>query len=568
MGEQGNLQAINPNSSLIASDTRETLEARRYACVCSVIVDRSGKGSGFLIADDLVMTSYHVVFDTNANKFFEPSRIKCRFNFFTNDKYQNDEDEWIALPQDENEAFVAYSPIGQGDEKLSLDEGHYVDLATGAPHLDYAILRLTSLVGKNTGQTPLNLEVRPLGWIAMDRASLIGQKLSVFQFPERVGTGGSFTQQPQQTSDSTFAQVIANGLRARYDASTRHGSSGAPVFDGTTLVGLHNAGRAGADTADNRFVPIDRILEDIASRAPQLYHQLVNTRPPPIVPRQGAGAAIPDGRVKHAIDERVRAAETFVDREQENNLIQVKLRGRDVAAVHINHVAGRRNDDEIDRFVDRIRVGAAQTEALSGMELTEAFLCGSNVAEAWRPAGMTWPAAETPPDQVRNQFRYALEAHMYASRTLVVIAASDLAKRSAEEERTYMKILGEECARYVLARKVDSANAWQALQILVVYTVAPGVKVELAKIVPLWTKSPPPYCGASIALPKVRRDDIEAWRININEAWKNSNTPIEFPTEFDPETKFYMAQVIGMLKAPITRAAMALLDRRPENNPP
>jgi hypothetical protein len=401
----------------------------------------------------------------------------------------------------------------------------------------------------------------------MDRAGPIGQKLSVFQFPERVGTGGSFSQQPQQTSDSTFAEVIANGLRARYDASTRHGSSGAPVFDGIALVGLHNAGRAGNNTADNRFVPINRILEDVAERAPQLYHQLVNTRPPPILPLPSDAPAILDSRKQRAIDERVKAAETFVDREQENNLIQVKLRGRDVAAVHVNHVAGRQKDDEVDRFVDRIRIGVAQTKALSGMELTEAFLCGSNVAEAWRPAGMNWPPAGTSPDQARNQFRNAFEGYTYASRTLVVIRASDLAKRSTEEERTYMKILGEECARYVLTSKVDPANAWQALQILVVYTVVPGAKVELAKIVPLWTISPPRYCGASLALPKIRRDDVEAWRTNINEAWKKSNIPIEFPTEFDPETKFYMAQVIEMLRAPITRAATALLGGQ-ENGPP
>src|SRR5260221_91885 len=102
-GGQGKLQAINPNSTVIPSDARETLEARRYACVWSVIVDRSGKGSGFLIADDLVMTKHHVVFDKDANKFFEPSRIKCRFNFFTDDQYENDEHDWIALPRDEKE---------------------------------------------------------------------------------------------------------------------------------------------------------------------------------------------------------------------------------------------------------------------------------------------------------------------------------------------------------------------------------------------------------------------------------------------------------------------------------
>src|SRR4030081_1901342 len=93
-GEQGNLQAINSNSALDSALEREMRETRRYACVCSVIVDGSGKGSGFLIANDLVMTNYHVVFDNDANKFFEPDRVKCRFNFFSDDQFGNDEHDW------------------------------------------------------------------------------------------------------------------------------------------------------------------------------------------------------------------------------------------------------------------------------------------------------------------------------------------------------------------------------------------------------------------------------------------------------------------------------------------
>jgi hypothetical protein len=562
-GGQGNLQAINPSSRLIPSDARETLEARRYACVCSVIVDRSGKGSGFLVADDLVMTNHHVVFDKDTGKFVAPGRIKCRFNFFTDDQYEDDEHDWIALPQNEKEAFVESSPTAPGDENLSVEERDYLD-RTGAPLLDYVILQLTSPVGKATGQTSLNLEVQPLGWIAMDPAPGIGQKLSVFQFPERVGTAGSFSQQPQQTSDSQSVRIIANGLRAQYDASTRHGSSGSPVFDGTTLVGLHNAGRAGNDTADNRFVPIDRILTDLAGRSPQLHAQLVGARPPPIVARQADAAPDRSDRVNRAIAERVKAAETLLDREPQNDLIQAKLRRRD-PAVYVNHVVCRDKDDEIERFVDRIKVGAAQAEALAAMNFIERYLCGSSAAEGatpgWQTAGMTWPPPNLPPEQARDRFRNALESSRYAPRTLVVLAASNLAKRSLEEEYSYMKILGEECARYVAATKVDPTNAWQALQTLVIYKVTPETGIDLSPIVPLWTTSPPPYCGASFALPRVTRSDLEAWRTDINEAWKKSNTPIDFPAELDPEAEFYMAQVVGMLKRRITNAAIAL-----ENN--
>jgi hypothetical protein len=559
-GGGGNLQAIDRDSNWIKPDTREALEARRYACICSIIVDRLGRGSGFLIANDLVMTNYHVVFDRGANQLFEPSRIKCRFNFFADDQYEDNEHDWISLPQNKDEAFVASSPTASGDDVLGLDEREYIDPITGFPFLDYAVLRLTSPVGKETGRTSLNLEVQPLGWISMGRSPSIGQKLSVFQFPERVGTRSGFTQQSLQTSDSKSSKAIANGLRVQYDASTLQGSSGSPVFDGTTLVGLHNAGRARGDVADNRFVPIDLVLQDLARKSPQLYEQLISTKPPAIAAQRSDATSGMDDRTKREIERRVWAAQILLDREQQNDRIQVNLRRTDIPSVHVNHITCREKDDEVDGFVERIKIGAAQTEVPA--DFIKRYLSGSSADEDsgryWRQVGMTWPSANTPPEQVRDIFRNHLSNNNYASRTLVVLTTSNLAKRSPEEEYSYIKILGEECARYVHTKAVDRAGAWQAIQALVIHKVPAAKRGAFAQIACLWTESPPPHCGASLELPRVTRDDIEAWRINVNEAWKNSNVPIEFPPEFDPEASFYMAQVIEMLKGPITKAAIAL----------
>lgn len=559
---EGVLQAINPKSEVAAARIRETSEARRYACVCSIIVDRSGRGSGFLIADDLVMTNHHVVFDRSNNKFFEPRRIKVRFNFFSDGQYENDEHDWISLPEEEKEAFVAYSPPAPIEvEGISENESDYLDPVKRVPLLDYAILRLTSPVGKETGRTALDLEVRPLGWIALSQAARFGEQLTVFQFPERVGATGAFSQQSLQTSSSTFARPIANGLRAHYDASTSNGSSGSPVFDDVSLVGLHNAGETRANTADNRFIPIEQILLDLAKRSPRLYAQLIKTKPPPIAARMGQATAKLSDRVKRAIDERVRAAETLLDREFQHDLIQAKLRTPNLV-VHVNHVACREKFDEVELFVDRIKVGAAQAETtLAAPKFIERYLCGSNAAEnataPWGAAGMTWPPPKTSTDLVRTGFRNAFTSNRFASRTLVILAASNIANRSQEEEHSYMKILGEECARYVETKKIDSASAWQALQILVIYK-APNTITDLSPIVPLWTEPPPPYCGASFELPKVKRDDIEASLFNINEAWKKSNIQIAWPIELAPEADFYMTEVVAKLKAQITKAAIAL----------
>jgi hypothetical protein len=574
LSRRGNLQAIDQSSPITGASWLESREARRFACLCSIIVDRSGRGSGFLIADDLVMTNYHVIFDKENGEVFDPSRIKCRLNFFEDGQFEDDEHDWIALPGDRREAFVATSRTAPGDEILSVEEKDYLDSKTGARFLDYAILRLTTPVGKGSGQTSLNFEVRPLGWIATEPAptARIGQKLSVFQFPERVSARGSFSQESLQTSSSQSVRIVANGLRARYDASTRHGSSGSPVFDGVKLVGIHNAGQETGDgSAENQFVPINCILEDIDANLPKLHAQLLETKPPLISKHpSGRGAELSD-RARSAVEERVRAAAILIDRDEQNDLIQVKFRGQG-AAVYVNHVVARENDDEVERFVERIKVGAAQSQGVPSPDFIERYLRGSSAAESavipWREAGMTWPKPNTPLQQAREAIFNGLQNNQFSPRTLIVLYASNLAKRSPEEEVAYMQILGEECAKYVLSKSVDKANSWQALQALVVYKYSLDTKINLSPIAPLWTSTPPAHCGVSFPLPKVTRDDIEAWRVNVNAAWRSFNSPIEFPKQFKPDVEFYMAEVVSMLKDPITKAAMALLSGETETDTP
>ncbi|WP_315830809.1 trypsin-like serine peptidase [Bradyrhizobium prioriisuperbiae] len=572
--KQNNLQALNPKSRFVAASERETLEARRFACVCSIVVGSSGRGSGFLIAEDLVMTNYHVVSDKDG-KLFAPSLIKCRFNFFTDGQYEDDEHNWIALPQSEKEAFVALSPTAAGDVDFGLDDDdRYLDPVTRKPLFDYAILKLTSPVGKYAGQTPLNPEVRPLGWIMMkeNRTDLANRKFTVFQFPERIGTGGGFSQQSLQTSDTKESELIANGLRMKYGASTGRGSSGSPVFDDTTLVGLHNAGKENGGNTNNQFIPIDRILADLAVTSPALHAKLIGSEPPPIeVRRMDAGQQL-SSCTQSAIDQRVMAAVSLIDRDKQNNLIQAKLRGNGPATVHVNHVLCRQNDDQVKEFIERIMIGVVQAEAKSAPDFIARYLGGSKETEGaappWRSFGLNWPAPNTPPQQAREEIANEFGSWAIAERTLLVYTVSDLAERSPDEERMYMEILGEECAKYILEKKIHTANAWQALQALVVYEHLPVVQVDLGRIAPLWTQMPPRHCGASFALPKVTRNDIEAWRTNINTAWKKSNTPIEIPAGFNPGDKFYMAEVIAMLKGPITNAAIAQIRSETEMNTP
>jgi hypothetical protein len=270
-----------------------------------------------LIDKDLVITNYHAVAQNKGQgELIEPSRISCRFGYYEVGEYDDGRHGWVLLLGDQASALPASSRTAPGDLNLGIARTDYLGADDVELYDYYAILRFSQPVGSKPGRSPLG-EMNPLGWIAMKPGNLspaLGQPLSVVEFPERVGAGPrGFPQEPSSIADGKMGEPVATGVRVRHDAATRKGASGSGIFDSkSTLVGLHNAGKELEDkTADNRFVPIDRILHDIERRNRPLFDEIIGSEPP-----QLAVSGL-SKRAREAIQIRVRAAKTVLDRELE-----------------------------------------------------------------------------------------------------------------------------------------------------------------------------------------------------------------------------------------------------------
>lgn len=557
---RGALQAVDARSPIISASEQAALDKRRFACACAVIVDNQGHGTGLLVGADLVLTNYHVVADEQGN-LRDPSLIQCRFGFFAPGEYDEGRHDWIGLAT-ERTAIPVFSSFARGDRSLRLEQADYRD-AAGAYVYDYALLRLRDPVGNRQGRGPNGESINPLGWIKMDpNRSLpqVGQPLWIIEFPERVGTGPRpFAQEEMRAAHGQLEMMIADGLRARHNASTRPGSSGSGVFDSQAgLIGLHNAGEERPDkTADNRFIPLPLILEDIKRQDPELHDELVAANPPPVT-ISGLSRQLND-----AIRIRVEAAKTVVDRDRENARIIAAFGAQSDPPVRVNHLVARRDQDQIDYFIQRLTISAAHLENLRVADLTGDFLRGRAVKPGafvpWEEISISWPEPKTPLDQARTDMDNQLLSLDVRPRTLLVIRVSDLDMRDPAEEVDYMRLLGEALWSHA-ARSAAGAPQNRMFQAVVVYEVFPDIEVDPARFTPLWN-TPPPHCGVSIALPKVQRNDVEPWVKLVNSCWSTSGEKLALPNEFRPGQQLSMSEVFGLLDRPITKAAIALVAR-------
>ena len=554
----GHLQAVDQNSRIESVAEADARELRMRACVCSIVVAGEGRGTGFLIGEDLVITNHHVVSDKEGRRF-DPSDMKCRFGFFDEGEYEDGRHRWIDLPREPSMAIPAWSPHRDADDALSELAVDYRDPNTGEFCWDYAILQLTELVGQETGRTVLG-EFRPLGWIRMEPTQPLkpGQELRIVQFPQREDTSRSFySQETMQIAPGTFAEPVADGVRSRHTVSTRKGSSGAPVFDGAgKLVGLHNAGDEEKGVADNRFVPIDRILEDLRRRSPALHGRIVGTGPPPILrPRLSA-------RDQAAVGPLVEAAKCFLDREREHNALIAELTSRQPGAV-VTHLICRKDDDHVDLFIRRLQISLSRTEPASGDDLAVEYLCGridpTRTGLLLQPQSITWPDPLTPLDQARIEFAQALKSTGF-KHALLTLYPSRLKDRVPSDEIAYTTILGEELKAYA-ERTRSSGSA--PLQALVIYQSDRKTAPASAVLTPLWQYgSAPKHAGASVLLRKVARGQIEPWRATVNRAWEMRDKPIVIPDSISEDDELSMAELLKLLDGLIVEAALGVVRER------
>jgi endonuclease/exonuclease/phosphatase family metal-dependent hydrolase len=183
---------------------------------------RGWVGTGFLVADDILLTNYHVI-----NSISVANAAKVHFNYRTGHSGRVESDEVFLLKPDE--MFVV-SPYEGG--------------------LDYAFVGIQP-PGRQFGKIPLErrlLVSRPNG------------RANVIQHPRG---------RPQEVVVQNNFVISDTGVFLHYRSDTEPGSSGSPVFDNRwKLIALHHAS-AGRDEEGffrNEGVKMSAIAMDLETR--------------------------------------------------------------------------------------------------------------------------------------------------------------------------------------------------------------------------------------------------------------------------------------------------------------
>ncbi|MEP7008127.1 MAG: trypsin-like peptidase domain-containing protein [Sphingomonas bacterium] len=190
-------------------------------------------GTGFLIGRRTVLTNYHVL-QSAIELPAEGASIRCEFDFTA-----------------QGAAVKTYSgapgPAWLGPKSRYAPSDLTGTGTPGENELDFAIIHLDQDV--ELGRPSLVLpQVQPL--------VVQGDYLLIGQHPE----GGE-----EQVAPGQVVAWPGEGLRCRYDVTTKPGSSGSPVlnFD-LQLVALHHAADPTSNPTYNQGVPINRILSALA----------------------------------------------------------------------------------------------------------------------------------------------------------------------------------------------------------------------------------------------------------------------------------------------------------------
>ncbi|MEL7245887.1 MAG: trypsin-like peptidase domain-containing protein [Cyanobacteria bacterium J06573_2] len=176
--------------------------------VCRIeISNQTILGTGFLIAPDLVLTNYHVVYSDNPNTQINPSDIVLRFGCFTSTTGDEEKGQIFKLISDK--PILESSPINK---------------------LDYALLRVEDSIR----------QAQDISEAECDFENLPQQKmgLNILQHPE----GASMK---IAVSSNAIANIFPDSGLMQYVTKTSSGSSGSPCFnEDWKVVALHHAQKA------------------------------------------------------------------------------------------------------------------------------------------------------------------------------------------------------------------------------------------------------------------------------------------------------------------------------------
>jgi V8-like Glu-specific endopeptidase len=206
---------------------------RSEQAVCRVEVDIDGQvtgvGTGFLIANDLLITNYHVLEDFMLDRL-NPSRVTFHFD------YKNQGGKLLK--------GVKYKLAPVWKVYSSTEE-----------NFDFALVRLVGSPGTGTLGEQENAPVR--GFLTpAAKAPEDGEPLMIIQHPKAVPLKFALGSMKVQAPPAGPAYLT-------YDVNTDEGSSGSPCFTSDwTLVALHHWG----GTFHNRGIRFSAILQELQER--------------------------------------------------------------------------------------------------------------------------------------------------------------------------------------------------------------------------------------------------------------------------------------------------------------
>ena len=180
------------------------------SAVCRIEIDLGGgnpliiRGTGFLIAPNLVLTNYHVLGECDEEISAAAKRGKLRFGALTNPDAREGEGQLVPVA-----AALAMSPTAQDD---------------------FVLLEADASIGNCKGLVPAVLSPEP--------PPSIGDGLHILHHP-----GGDAMK--VSISKNGVARLLADRGKIQYFGRTLPGSSGAPCFnDQFQVVALHHAVRS------------------------------------------------------------------------------------------------------------------------------------------------------------------------------------------------------------------------------------------------------------------------------------------------------------------------------------
>ncbi|MER9240911.1 trypsin-like peptidase domain-containing protein [Mesorhizobium sp. M0633] len=220
--------------------------------VCRVEVpELDARGTGFLVAPQLVLTNYHVI-ESVLKGLTAPNKVVFRFDYkvladgvtIGSGKKHRLASDWL----------VDHSPYSVTDfESEPRDDAD-------SEELDYALLRLESPAGDDA------VDGTRRGWIEAPSIAhdfMQSRALYIVQHPDG---------KPMQVALDSEAVIKATPSRVRYTTTTEPGSSGSPCFGADwRWVALHHSGdpkywKEGKKPEYNQGIPTETIVNLLTKR--------------------------------------------------------------------------------------------------------------------------------------------------------------------------------------------------------------------------------------------------------------------------------------------------------------